>query len=96
MWGWLSLLVLVCLAYGVNLVYLKISTFAFTGIVLGVLIFAAVIINFIIKAIKKKKGTHDQTSFLFPEKMAKGMDNLIQEIQYDSTCISLAFLLEVF
>lgn len=93
MWPLLISFVLILAAYYLNYAYLQISIWTFTGIVLAVMLFAAVVINFIVKAIKKKNGTMSDTSFIFPENVADKMGNASQEIQFESTVISVAFLM---
>lgn len=78
--------------YIINYLFLDMNIFTFTGIVLILLVFLIITINFYVKYQNKKKGvTNDD--FIFSEKVASKMKNIDPSIQYESSLISIAFLI---
>lgn len=84
-------LIFVIALYIANYTWLKINIWAFTGIVLGVLLVLVVAINIVIK-IKNRKGKSDD-DFIFPTKVANTMKVIDIATQYEATILSIFCLM---
>lgn len=76
------------LAYVGNYYLLGLSPFMFSGLLLALGVVLGIITVIISKVIKKKKGIKN-TSFLFPDKVAEGMNKVDIGIQYETTVVGV-------
>lgn len=87
----LGIIVGLCL---INYFALSIKWFQFSGIILGVLILYAFVANFAIKIWQKKKGVvGEENSYCFPDRLAKVMKKVDMRTQYESSLLSMFFIL---
>lgn len=87
----ISVIFFLLIGVALNIFVLKLTTMPFIGLMLLALLVLGVVGNFFIKY-KKKKGVDDE-SFIFPEKMAKGMRKMSLNVQYETTVLSTALLM---
>ncbi len=91
----LSIFVVITIAaYLFNHYYLEIRPFAFTGIYLGVWLFIGFIGLYVGKMYKKKKGIPQEPhAYALPDVMARIMKNVDMRTQYESSILSMFFIL---
>lgn len=91
----LSIFVVITIAaYIFNHYYLEITPFAFTGIYLGAWLFIGFIGLYIGKFIKKKKGIEGEPhAYALPDIMAKVMKKVDMRTQYESSILSMFFIM---
>lgn len=94
-WGVLFLVVVTICAVILNVTTLKIGWSSFVGALLLALLFFGVVGNLIYKLILKKKGIKGpvENAFIFPNKLADKMKKVDLGIQYESSVVSISFLL---
>ena len=81
-------------AYIFNHYYLEIKPFAFTGIYLGALLAVGFIGLYVGKFIKKKRGIEGEPhAYALPDIMAKVMKNVDMRTQYESSILSMFFIM---
>jgi hypothetical protein len=78
--------------YAINYFFLKIKIFPFTGIVLATLIVLVIAINVYVKLKNKSKGLHSE-DFIFSPEVAQTLKKVDIGIQYESSIISIFFLI---
>jgi hypothetical protein len=79
--------------YVLNYFWLKINLWAFTGIVLGILLVLVVAINIIVKIKNRKGKTKTDDDFIFPSKVANTMKAIDIVTQYEASILSLFCLI---
>ena len=84
-------LLFVVALYVANYAWLKINVWAFTGIVLGLLLVLVVAINIVVKIKDRKKDKSD--SFIFPDKVANTMKVIDIATQYEASILSIFCLM---
>lgn len=85
-------LIFVIVLYVINYFWLKINIWAYTGIVLGILLVLVVVINIIVK-VKNRKGKTADNDFIFPTKVANTMKTIDMAVQYEASILSLFCLM---
>jgi len=81
-------------AYIFNHYYLEIKPFAFTGIYLGLVLFVGFIGLYVGKLYKKKKGIPQEPhAYALPDIMARVMKNVDMRTQYESSILSMFFIM---
>lgn len=87
-------LILSIAAYIFNNLYLEIPAFNFTGILIGAWLFIGFIGLYIGKIYKKKRGIpQEEYSYALPDIMAKIMKKVDMRTQYESSILSMFFIL---
>lgn len=87
-------LILSVAAYIFNNLYLDISNFKFTGILLGAWIAIGFIGLYVGKFYKKKRGLpQEEYSYALPDVLAKIMKRVDMRTQYESSILSMFFML---
>jgi hypothetical protein len=81
----------VIILYIINYTWLKINVWAFTGIVLGLLLVLIVAINIVVKLRDRKKDKSDD--FIFSSKVANTMKAIDIATQYEASILSLFCLM---
>lgn len=93
-WGVIFLVFITIVAIALNVTTLKISWFPFVGVIFGVLLFFSVGGHIVYKIIQKKTGMKRvENSFIFPDKLSEKMKKVDLGIQYESSVVSVAFLI---
>ena len=86
--------VITILAYVFNHYYLTIKPFTFTGIYIGAWIFVGFIGLYVGKIYKKKKGLpQEEHAYALPDIMAKAMKKVDLRTQYESSILSMFFIM---
>lgn len=87
-------LILVAFAYWYNYNYLKIGTWQFTGLVFGALLAVGIVINFVTKFYKNKRGLpQEEYSYALPDSMAKKMKKIDTRTQFEAAILSSFLIL---
>jgi len=91
----LSIFILITItAYVFNHYYLEIKPFQFTGIYLGLILFIGFIGLYVGKLYKKKRGIPQEPhAYALPDVMAKIMKNVDMRTQYESSILSMFFIM---
>lgn len=78
----------------VNIYFLKIKWFYFTGLFFTIWLAEAFLSNFIIKLYKKKRGIpQEKYGYAFPDSMARFMKKVDMRTQLESALLSMFFIL---
>lgn len=86
--------ILTIVAYIFNNKYLEISAFKFTGVLIGAWLFLGFIGLYVGKIYKKKRGIpQEKYSYALPDVMAKIMKKVDMRTQYESSILSMFFIL---
>ena len=86
--------ILIISAYIFNNQYLEINNFKFTGILLGLILFVGFIGLYVGKFYKKKRGLpQEEYSYALPDIMANIMKKVDMRTQYESSILSMFFIL---
>ena len=72
---------------------LGLSLFQFIGITLAIIIFGSLILNFIIKFKNRNKVEKEKYAYCFPDVLASAMKKVSQRTQYESSLLSMFFIL---
>jgi hypothetical protein len=87
-------IVITILAYVFNHYYLTIKPFPFTGIYIGAWIGVGFIALYVGKIYKKKKGIpQEEHAYALPDVMAKVMKKVDMRTQYESSILSMFFIM---
>jgi hypothetical protein len=87
-------LIVLASAIFVNIKYLELTWFKFTGLFLTAWLVYGFFANFIVKLYKNKKGIpQEKYAYAFPDKMAAAMKKIDMRTQIESALLSMFFIL---